>query len=184
MQTYTIFLISKDKKTIKEDNDNRYSSYLLQTVFHSLLSLSRFLTTLRINLLDNILHSYCSSTPLLSHKNTTKEEEEKKTIWEYENTQTTLLPLSYILYVNKHHLLINSVCPTFQVMFQPSLITFSSVSPCGINLPYSIYQTFYKWHYDNLFIHRRHQRYCEKSLHRIEVNIFKTEVCKSLPHAL
>ena len=55
MQTYTIFLISKDKKTIKEDNNNRYSSYLLQTVFHSLLSLSRFLTTLRINLLDNIL---------------------------------------------------------------------------------------------------------------------------------
>jgi len=79
VQTYTIFLISKDKKTIKEDNDNRYSSYLLQTVFHSLLSLSRFLTTLRINLLDNILHSYYSSTPLLSHKNTTKEEEEKKT---------------------------------------------------------------------------------------------------------
>jgi len=79
VQTYTIFLISKDKKTIKEDNDNRYSSYLLQTVFHSLLSLSRFLTTLHINLLDNILHSYYSSTQLLSRKNTTKEKEEKKT---------------------------------------------------------------------------------------------------------
>jgi len=91
VQTYTIFLISKDKKTIKEDNDNIYSSYLLQTVFHSLLSLSRFLATLRINLLDNILHSYYSSTPLLSRKSTTKEEEEKKTIWEYVNTQTTLL---------------------------------------------------------------------------------------------